>query len=280
MIRVSIMHIIDPQSKSEKAMKFLSGVSPQVKAALIAATVAMTLAVGGALGWVIQYWHYGTENARLKKDNDQLKQDKQELKDQLKAVTADRDTQLTRLAPFLAAADKKFTNNAPDERLTLLVESISKTLQKAPAFEFFVNDLRLGTNEYMTMPTTNGSYPLVVVVNNIGELSADRIYVSVGLPKELNVLESAGWNMGSSAFLTNDRVNYVEGKFFSAQSEGVVGPNRSMIFSPLTIQETNSVGIDSVNFVRLSATARNAIMFQKNIWLHLTNGTNLPHLGY
>ncbi|PYK98130.1 MAG: hypothetical protein DME19_13660 [Verrucomicrobia bacterium] len=52
-----------------------------------------------------------------------------ELEKQLQAVRLERDTAQTRLAPFLAVAEMRFTNEPPNKRLDLLIEMVKHIQQ-------------------------------------------------------------------------------------------------------------------------------------------------------
>jgi len=193
-------------------------------------------------------------------------------------VKSERDTAQTRLAPFLAVADKQFTTNPQNERLTLLVEKLNQKLEKAPRFEIYVNDFVLGTNECVTFPTTNDSQPLVFIVKNTGDAAADKLVLDVVLPSQLNVIPDRNWRPGGVAFNNSDRVNYINDKVYFCEGDVTLFPGQGTVFQPLTIQATNLNR--TVNSFAISARSKDSSLTRVAVWIHFTNGIGPAHLGY
>src|SRR6266404_3473195 len=190
-------HIIIPkQTKGEKLKAIYHKLTPQERQGIIALFGVVLLMLSPLIGWAFQHLWYAKENSILRQTN-------AELKDQLRDMTADRNRQETRLAPFLAAGDKFFTNTPANERLNLLLESISAMLQRSPAFSFWVNDFPITNDCYITIPTTNNYQDLHLIVRNEGQVAADGITFVLTAPEALTLTTSVPWTTNVASVTTS-----------------------------------------------------------------------------
>jgi hypothetical protein len=269
--------LITPKlNKREKLKAFYHNLSPQERQGIIGGLLALFGVVlilsSTLLGWAFQHLWYA-------KDNSTLRQQVNDLKDNLRDVTADRNTQLARLAPFLAAGDRFFTNNPSNERLSLLLETVTTAFQRSPSFKFLVNDFPLTNECCITIPTTNTSQTLEFMVLNTGTIVADGLIVDFITPRDLNVVSSPPWNTSM------ELAKYTPSKIIRGPCAGyrldtsVLMPiNTARTLPVLTIQSTNlSPALDGFH---LEATARNSKTFTMSFWIRFTNTVGEPHLGW
>jgi len=249
--------ILDNESKGQKLKALYQRLTPQERQALIG---IIGVLIGGAItiliffaGWIIQSGG------------------KQDLKDQLRAVTAERDTAQTRLAPFLAIADKQFTTNPQNERLTLLLEKLNQKLERAPDFDLFINDLQVGTNKCIKFFTTNDSQALVFSLHNRGNAEAEQLSLTVTLPDAVDVTGGGGWHQGVTGRRENKRKIYFSAKVFIVEADHMLAMGKSVIFEPITIHATNLNY--STDLLTLSVDAKNSVNWSMFLWLKFQNGT-------
>jgi hypothetical protein len=269
--------LITPKlNKREKLKQFYHNLTPQERQGIIGGLLALfgvvLILLSTLCGWAFQHLWYAKENSTLR-------QQVSDLKDNLHDVTADRNTQLTRLAPFLAAGDRFFTNNPSNERLSLLLETVTLALQRSPAFSFVVNDLPLTNGCCITIPTTNASQTLTFSVINAGTTVADGLIFDVITPKELSVISSHFWDSSM------ELVKYTSGKAihgphtaYRFETPDAIPTNNARSLPIFTIQSSNlSPAFDGFT---LHATAKNSATFITTFWIHFTNGVGEPHLGF
>jgi hypothetical protein len=272
--------IIDPRSRLQRLGSAVKAFSPQVKQGLIGASVTLVIASAGCIGALISNARYAERNERLTVESEQLRRENQDLREKNRAITADRDTQLVRLAPFLAAADRQFTNAAVNERLVRLADALNAKLHDGPALEFFVNEFRVGSDTCITFPVTNATQTLEFALRNVGNAPADGAMLAIGPPKELELLPSGGWRLADAVSIVSNRLDSAAEKAIFIQGTEIFPPNTFLKFDAVTVRGTTLAWEEHASYIiHLSAAARNSTTYTARVALHLTNGQGRPYLG-
>ena len=95
--------------------------------------------------------------------------------------------------------------------------------EKAPAFTLYLNGLRLGSGDYVTLPLTNEITQLVFAIRNDGNVGADGVLMMVdfpgSIPSIIRVVKSEGWDQDAGVEALQNSVKISQDQIFSVQHE-------------------------------------------------------------
>ncbi|HZR17578.1 MAG TPA: hypothetical protein VFE51_09650 [Verrucomicrobiae bacterium] len=153
--------------------------------------------------------------------------------------------------------------------------------EKSPVFKTFVNGLELTNGCWITIYTVSNSAPLELWTDNVGDIQANGVQLSINFPEHVTVNPPSGDWTPTAPFDTDSQTFQKVGLGYVSTFKGILDcyGNRITWMPPLLMESETLRG--SVNKMLIQTASGSAqVPSRITFHIHFVNGNAVPRYGY